>query len=92
MGSSSKELESGEIEINIRVSDPMVARLILMLAERSNSGALEYGSKSLLDRITDSKELVNQAVEESIDQMIYLFGAAVLMEKSQNGISIVKDR
>ena len=71
--------EGRDIELVVRVSDPVVARLILMIESRSNAGAVEYGAKSIIDRIDKPDKLVSEALEESIDQIIYLFAALSLL-------------
>jgi hypothetical protein len=85
-------VDGQDIEVTVRVADPIVAKLILLIAERSNKGAIEYGAKSLLDRVTDPSAMVSEALEESVDQIVYLFGALSLLSKDQNGTSTVKDR
>lgn len=59
--------------------DPLVARLIRHIESRSNAGAVEYKSDSIIDRIDDPAALVSEALEEAIDQIIYLGGALSLL-------------
>jgi hypothetical protein len=65
-------MSSDEIVVTVRVKDPIVAALIRQIAERSNTGASEYGHNSLLDRISDPKKLVKDAVE-SVADLLFLF-------------------
>ena len=80
-------MSSKDIVVTVRVKDPLVAALIRQIAERSNAGAEEYGHNSLLERISDPKKLVKDAVEEAIDQMIYLGAALSVLPEAQNGRS-----
>jgi hypothetical protein len=63
----------------VKVRDPLVARLIRHIESRSNAGAVEYKSDSIIDRIDDPAALVSEALEEAIDQIIYLGGALSLL-------------
>jgi hypothetical protein len=74
------EPQSGFI---VKVKDPLVARLIRHIETRSNQGAMEYDSDSILERIDDPAALVSEALEEAIDQIIYLGGALSLLRDSK---------
>ena len=80
-------MSSEDIVVTVRVKDPLVAALIRQIADRSNAGAKEYGHNSLVERISDPKRLVKDAVEEAIDQMIYLGAALSVLPEDQKGKS-----
>ena len=73
--------EDRNIEVSVRLADPVVAKLILMIADRSNAGAEEYGNKSVVDSFEDPSDMIEEAIEEAVDQVIYLYGALKLMSK-----------
>jgi len=67
------------IDVQVRVRDPLVAKLIRDLAERSNAGAEEYGHASILDRVSDPVQLVSDSIEETLDKAVYLMAAKVCL-------------
>ena len=66
-------------EVTVKVRDPLVARLIKDLADRSNAGAEEYGYNSILDRVNDPVELIAESIEESLDKAVYLMAAKMCL-------------
>tara|TARA_R110000824_G_scaffold23237_2_gene83615 strand:+ start:111 stop:437 length:327 start_codon:yes stop_codon:yes gene_type:complete len=71
------------ISLSVKVKDPIVASLIKKIEKRSNDGADEYGSDSILERIQDPLQLVSESLEEAIDQIIYLGCALSLLRDAQ---------
>ena len=71
------------ISLSVKVKDPIVASLIKKIEKRSNDGAEEYGSDSLLERISDPLQLVSESLEEAIDQIIYLGCALSLLKDAK---------
>tara|TARA_R100000963_G_C4605561_1_gene77757 strand:+ start:257 stop:547 length:291 start_codon:yes stop_codon:yes gene_type:complete len=72
-------LPTPDSKVELNITDPLVKKLVKLIAKRSNEGALEYGSVSILERIQDPKMLIKDALEESIDQSIYLSAALHLL-------------
>lgn len=72
-----------EISLSVKVKDPIVASLIKQIEKRSNDGAEEYGSDSILERIQDPLKLVSDSLEEAIDQIIYLGCALSLLKDAK---------
>ena len=71
-------------EFTVNVKDPIVSELVKLMIKRSNDGAVEYGFESLLDRVDDPVALVADALEEALDQIIYLKAAlSILKEKEK---------
>ncbi|MBE85132.1 MAG: hypothetical protein CME21_21460 [Gemmatimonadetes bacterium] len=71
-------------EFTVKIKDPIVAELVKLLIKRSNDGAVEYGFESLLERVDDPVALVSDALEEALDQIIYLKAAlSILKEKER---------
>jgi len=66
-------------EVTVKVRDPLVARLIKQLADRSNAGAEEYGCNSILDRVNDPVELIAESIEETLDKAVYLMAAKMCL-------------
>lgn len=77
-------MEPGEFTVKVR--DKVVADLIKEIARRSNDGASEYEHESLTDRIKNPVMLVREALEEAIDQMIYLGAALSVMSDMESEI------
>ena len=76
--------------LKVEVQDPIVAELIRLVEKRSNDGAKEYGFKSILERADQPLTLVSDALEESIDQLIYL-GAALALLREERRIQDEED-
>ena len=73
------------MKVEVEVSDPAVAKLIRLIAERSKSGEREYGFQSLLDRGMTPQELISESIEEAVDQSIYLMAAFISMCAPRGG-------
>ncbi len=76
-----------EHEFTVKTKDPIVAALIKQMEKRSKEGAKEYGFDSILERVDDPLTLVCDALEEAIDQIVYLGAAVSLLkeiEKAKN--------
>ena len=56
-------------------TDPLVLEAQKMIAERSEAGEREYGYPSILGRELTPLQLVEEALEEAVDQVIYLLAA-----------------
>lgn len=70
-------------EFTVNVKDPIVSELVKLMIKRSNDGAIEYGFESLLDRVDDPVALVADALEEALDQIIYLKAALSLLQERE---------
>ena len=70
-------------EFTVNVKDPIVSELVKLMIKRSNDGAIEYGFESLLDRVDDPVALVADALEEALDQIIYLKAALSLLKERE---------
>lgn len=62
------EVEKVELEF----VDPIAAIAARLVAVRSLSGSLEYKFNSILERKFKAVELCNEAIDEAVDQLIYL--------------------
>ena len=69
------------IEINVKVKCPAAAQLIRLIEKRSNDGAKDYGFDSIIERVKDPRALVRDAMEEVIDQSIYIQAAILLYDQ-----------
>ena len=69
------------IEINVKVKCPAAAQLIRLIEKRSNDGAKDYGFDSIIERVKDPRAIVRDAMEEVIDQSIYIQAALLLYEQ-----------
>tara|TARA_R110000751_G_scaffold57842_4_gene122561 strand:- start:6775 stop:7008 length:234 start_codon:yes stop_codon:yes gene_type:complete len=74
------------IEVTVLVPDPIVARLIRRLAERSRKGAIEYGHKSIATRPMSDANLRREKQEELMDYLVYDELELVRLEAPRGGV------
>ncbi len=74
------------IEITVRVPDPVAAKLIQRIAERSCAGKREYGHDSILDQQRTEAELVSEIVEEAADMALWSEGLLARLVAPRSGL------
>lgn len=73
------------MSVEINVLDPLAIQAAQLIEMRSNAGSIEYGHDSLLDRNIGPEALLDEAIEESVDQLMYLLALRARLGAPRNG-------
>lgn len=66
--------------------DPVAVIAAGLVACRSREGSVEYKAKSILDRKFKAYDMCNEAIDEAVDQLIYLVALRELIKnENRNG-------
>ena len=68
-------------KVELEFVDPIAVTAARLVAVRSLSGSLEYKKASILERKFKAIELCNEAIDEAVDQLIYLIALRETIRK-----------
>jgi hypothetical protein len=69
------------LEVAFEFVDPIAVVAAGLVACRSKEGAVEYKASSILDRKFKAYDMCNEAIDEAVDQLIYLVALRELIQK-----------
>ena len=72
-------------KVELEFVDPIAETAARMIANRSLRGSLEYKFSSILERKFKAVELCNEAIEEAVDQLIYLIALRETIKQENAG-------
>jgi hypothetical protein len=76
------------LEVAFEFVDPIAVIAAGLVACRSKEGAVEYKARSILDRKFRAYDMCNEAIDEAVDQLIYLVALRELIKEENRNESV----